>query len=74
VLFSANDAYMRDLRLYVPSDCTVSNTAQENEYALNQMQTVLKADIRPSEELDLAELVRGDGAAPAAATRPVGNL
>jgi nicotinamidase-related amidase len=60
VLFSANDAYMRDLRLFVPSDCTVSNTQPENDYALNQMRTVLKADIRPSEELDLKSLARGD--------------
>jgi nicotinamidase-related amidase len=26
ILFSANDAYMRDYDLVVPSDCTVSNT------------------------------------------------
>jgi nicotinamidase-related amidase len=51
VLFSANDAYMRDLRLVVPPDCIVSNTAEENEYALKQMQTILKADVRPSAEL-----------------------
>ena len=51
VLFSANDAYMRDLKLVIPSDCIVSNTAEENEYALKQMRTVLKADVRPSTEL-----------------------
>ena len=51
VLFSANDAYMRDLHLVVPSDCIVSNSAEENEYALKQMRTVLKADVRPSTEL-----------------------
>ena len=56
VLFSANDAYMRDLRLYVPSDCTVSNTAEENDHALEQMRTVLKADITPSEKLDVERL------------------
>jgi nicotinamidase-related amidase len=43
VLFTANDAYMRDLKLYVPSDCVVSNTLVDNEHALRQMQTVLKA-------------------------------
>jgi nicotinamidase-related amidase len=59
VLFSANDAYMRDLRLYVPSDCTVSNTTDENDYALRQMQTVLKADITSSDALDLVRLARG---------------
>ena len=51
VLVSANDAYMRELRLVVPSDCIVSNTVEENEYALRQMRTVLKADIRPSAKL-----------------------
>ena len=56
VLFTANDAYMRDFFLVVPSDCTVSNTAEENRYALEQMRKVLKADIRPSTELDLTTL------------------
>ena len=51
VLFTANDAYMRGLRILVPEDCVVSNTAIENEYALEQMRTVLKADIRPSDQL-----------------------
>jgi len=51
VLFSANDAYMRDLKLVVPSDCIVSNSLEENQYALKQMRTVLKADVRPSTQL-----------------------
>jgi nicotinamidase-related amidase len=51
VLFTANDAYMRDLRLVVPSDCVASNTDEENQYALRQMQNILKADIRPSAEI-----------------------
>ena len=58
VLFTANDAYMRDLHLVVPSDCTASNTAEENAYALGQMAKVLKADTRPSEEVDFARLGR----------------
>jgi nicotinamidase-related amidase len=61
VLFSANDAYMRDLQLYVPSDCTVSNTKEDNDYALNQMRTVLKADTTSSEALDLERLARDGG-------------
>ena len=48
VLFTANDAYMRDYELLVPADCTVSNTAAENRQALNLMKNYLKADIRPS--------------------------
>ena len=53
VLFTANDAYMRDFKLFIPSDCVVSIEEKDNEYALNQMQEVLKADIRPARELDL---------------------
>jgi nicotinamidase-related amidase len=60
VLFTANDAYMRDFHLYVPRDCVASNTEEENRLALEQMEKVLKADVRPSEELDLVELNRKD--------------
>ncbi|MCU1383728.1 MAG: Isochorismatase [Acidobacteria bacterium] len=74
VLFSANDAYMRDLRLYVPSDCTVSNTKTENDYALNQMRTVLKADTTSSEALNLECLARGDDRDLASSTRGGQNL
>jgi nicotinamidase-related amidase len=58
ILFSANDAYMRDYRLIVPSDCVVSNTPEANEHALAQMAEVLKADISPSHALDLDELLQ----------------
>lgn len=57
VLFTANDAYMRDLHLVVPSDCVASNTEEENRYALEQMQKVLKADVRPSLELSFEGIV-----------------
>jgi nicotinamidase-related amidase len=56
VLFTANDAYMRDLALVVPSDCVASNTEEENRNALEQMRKILKADIRPATELDLEAL------------------
>lgn len=56
VLFTANDAYMRDFNLFIPSDCVASSSAEENEHALELMQRVLKADIRPSAELDFDEL------------------
>jgi nicotinamidase-related amidase len=46
VLFTANDAYMRDFNLFVPSDCTVSNTKAENDAALQLMRKFLKADTR----------------------------
>lgn len=58
VLFTANDAYMRDLGLYVPGDCVASNTVRENRYALEQMRTVLKATVTPSTRLSLTKLMR----------------
>ena len=56
VLFTANDAYMRDFNLVIPADCVASNDAEENRLVLEQMKKVLKADITPSEELDLERL------------------
>lgn len=56
VLYTANDAYMRDFHLHVPADCTVSNTAEDNLQALAMMKKFLKADTRNSDELDLEEL------------------
>jgi nicotinamidase-related amidase len=56
VFFTANDAYMRDYKVFVPPDCVVSNTEEENAYALKQMETVLKADTTVSKELDLKAL------------------
>jgi nicotinamidase-related amidase len=53
VLFTANDAYMRDFHLFVPSDCTVSNTKKENDSALALMRKFLKADIRSSSGIAL---------------------
>jgi nicotinamidase-related amidase len=55
VLFSANDAYMRDLRIIVPPDCIASEDVERNRQALSLMQRVLKADTTIiSSELHLA--------------------
>ena len=40
VLFTANDAYMRDLQIFVPSDCEAANTQEEKHHALEQMRRV----------------------------------
>lgn len=58
VLFTANDAYMRDFNLIIPRDCVASSSEEANEYALELMARVLKADTTPSAELDLEELKR----------------
>jgi nicotinamidase-related amidase len=51
VLFTANDAYMRELKVFVPSDCIVSNTAADNDYALQQIRMVMKGETAPSTQL-----------------------
>src|SRR5687768_11406524 len=56
VLFSAHDAYLRDYRLFIPCDCVASNSREENDAALRLMEKVVKADIRPSTDVDLEAL------------------
>jgi nicotinamidase-related amidase len=51
VLFSANDAYMRDFKIIVPSDCTASEDAAHNRQVLMLMQRVLKARITSSSKI-----------------------
>lgn len=51
VLFTANDAYMRDYKIIVPPDCTASNTEAANQAAIEEIETVLKGDVRESREL-----------------------
>ncbi|MBN8211079.1 cysteine hydrolase [Bacillus sp. NTK071] len=57
VLFTANDAYMREYDLYIPSDCCASNLEEDNEYALRLMKGNLKANTNPSTELDIAAII-----------------
>ena len=61
VLFTANDAYMRDYVLVVPSDCVASTDPAEAAHALKEMETVLKAQVIPSRELDLEALIANAG-------------
>jgi nicotinamidase-related amidase len=51
VLFTANDAHMREYRIFAPADCVVSNTAADNDHALRQIKTVLKGNISVSTRL-----------------------
>ncbi len=55
VLFTANDAFMRDFSLVIPSDCVASESKEENTYALEQIRKLLKADTRPSTEIDFKQ-------------------
>ena len=58
VLFTANDAYMRDFQLVIPTDCVAAISPDEGEHALAQMESVLKATICPSGDIDFGELAR----------------
>lgn len=53
VHFTANDAFMRGYKLYIPSDCIASNTDKDNEEALDLMSQVLNANIKASTDLNL---------------------
>lgn len=54
VQFTANDAYLRGYQLIVPADCSAANTVAAHAAALAEMESLLKADIRPSGELELS--------------------
>lgn len=56
VLFTATDAYLRDFDLWIPADCVVSISKQDNLLALKQMRQLLHADIRVSTRIDLRKL------------------
>jgi nicotinamidase-related amidase len=48
VFATAQDAYVRKYKLWIPSDCVAADTAEHEREALDHMQRTLKADIRPS--------------------------
>jgi nicotinamidase-related amidase len=58
ILFTANDAFIRDYRLVIPADCVVSQSRSENKKALDYLKRVVEADTRPSVRLDFAELLQ----------------
>jgi nicotinamidase-related amidase len=51
VLFTASDAYMRDLKIVVPEDGVASIDPADNRRALHQMQALLDADVRPARSI-----------------------
>jgi nicotinamidase-related amidase len=61
VLFTAADAYMRDFRIVVPRDCVAALGPALQRTALQQMRTVLKAEVVASRDIDFAQLGRGQG-------------
>jgi len=45
VLFTANDAYMREYQLLVPENCIASVDDEDNKYAIRMMKNVMRANI-----------------------------
>jgi nicotinamidase-related amidase len=60
VLFTANDAYMRDLKLVIPADGVASNEPADRDATLALMRRVLKAETPPAAEIDFAKLKAGE--------------
>lgn len=48
VLFTANDAYVREYEIGIPRDCIAAPTAEQTRFALRYFEMVLSADTRSS--------------------------
>jgi nicotinamidase-related amidase len=51
VLYTANDAFMRDFKLIIARDCVASETKRATTNALNQMKKHLDADVKDSRQI-----------------------
>jgi nicotinamidase-related amidase len=58
LLFTANDAFLRDYELFVPRDCTAAIDPEDCAAALRILERVLAADTKPSTALDWERLRR----------------
>jgi len=57
VLFTASDAYLRDLDIIVPPDCSAAETMENHRRALVHMSRVLHVKTISSTEIDFAVLI-----------------
>jgi len=53
VMFTADDAHMRDYEVMVPEDCIACEDADWQHFAMRQLREVIHADTRVSEALEL---------------------
>ncbi|MEA2763359.1 MAG: hypothetical protein QOD47_2643 [Gemmatimonadaceae bacterium] len=58
VLFTASDAYLRDLEIVIPPDCSAADSVDHHETALEHMRRVLHLRAIPSTEIDFTELLK----------------
>ena len=59
VLFTASDAYLRDLEIVVPPDCAAAANSEHHDTALAHMSRVLHVDTPTSDEIDFGRLTGG---------------
>jgi nicotinamidase-related amidase len=64
VLFTASDAYLRDLDIILPPDCSASASMENHEQALEHMSRVLHVRTILSKDLDFTELLASSPDAP----------
>jgi nicotinamidase-related amidase len=62
VLFTAADAFLRDLHVVVVEDCVVAPEDDDHRAALRYMARVMDADVRPSPTIDVTRLPRSQAA------------
>jgi nicotinamidase-related amidase len=62
VLFTASDAYLRDLNIVLPPDCSAAVTSEYHERALEHMQRVFHVKTIPSTDIDFTELMESSPA------------
>lgn len=58
VLFTASDAYLRDLDIIVPPDCSAAESIENHQRAMEHMARVLHVKTITSGELDFAALLQ----------------
>lgn len=63
ILYTANDAYMHDFRLFVPRDCIAAEKLDVHNQAVEHMERCLHADVRTAARIPLRALIRTEPAA-----------
>jgi nicotinamidase-related amidase len=51
ILFTANEAYLREFEIFIPRDCIAAKTMRQQRFALEYFRSVLHADTRPSSKI-----------------------
>ena len=56
ILFTANDAYVRDFNLFIPSDCAAAINKKDHQHTLKFAERVLKVNTQLSTSIDFGKL------------------